>query len=87
MPFLEAMQVGTPLISYPSSWALREMVPEVGYLAEKPSVEALQEQMRLAMSDAQLRAKKSVLCLEKSRTFSPEYVVRYWEKIFESIHR
>ncbi len=87
MSFLEAMQVGTPLISYPSSWALREMVPEVGYLAEEPSVEALQEQMRLAMSDAQLRAKKSALCLEKSRTFSPEYVVRHWEKLFESIHR
>ena len=87
MSFLEAMQVGTPLISYPSSWALREMVPEVGYLAEEPSVEALTEQMRLAMSDAQLRAKKSALCLEKSRTFSPEYVVRHWEKLFESIHR
>ena len=85
--FLEAMQVGTPLISYPSSWALREMVPEVGYLAEEPSVEALQEQMRLAMSDAQLRAQKSALCREKSRTFSPEYVVRHWEKLFESIHR
>lgn len=87
MSFLEAMQVGTPIISYPSSWMLREMVPEVGYLAEEPSVEALQEQMRLAMSDAQLRAKKSALCLEKTRTFSPEYVVRSWEKIFESIHR
>ena len=85
--FLEAMQVGTPLISYPSSWALREMVPEVGYLAEEPSVEALQEQMRLAMSDAQLRAQKSALCREKSRTFSPEYVVRHWEELFESIHR
>ena len=85
--FLEAMQVGTPLISYPSSWALREMVPEVGYLAEEPSVEALQEQMRLAMSDAQLRVQKSALCREKSRTFSPEYVVRHWEKLFESIHR
>lgn len=87
MSFLEAMQVGTPLISYPSSSALQEMVPEVGYLAEEPSVEALQEQMRLAMSDAELRAKKSALCLEKSRTFSPEYVVRQWEKLFESIHR
>lgn len=87
MSFLEAMQVGTPLISYPSSWALQEMVPEVGYLAAEPSVEALQEQMRLAMSDAQLRAQKSALCLEKSRTFSPEYVVRHWEKLFESIHR
>lgn len=87
MSFLEAMQVGTPLISYPSSSALREMVPEVGYLAEDPSVEALQEQMRLAMSDAQLRAQKSALCREKSRTFSPEYVVRHWEKLFESIHR
>ena len=85
--FLDAMQVGTPLISYPSSWALREMVPEVGYLAEEPSVEALQEQMRLAMSDAELRAQKSTLCLEKSRTFSPEDVVRRWEKLFESIHR
>ena len=85
--FLEAMQVGTPLISYPSSSALREMVPEVGYLAEEPSGEALQEQMRLAMSDAQLRAQKSALCREKSRTFSPEYVVRHWEKLFESIHR
>lgn len=41
----------------------------------------------LAMSDAQLRAKKSALCREKSRTFSPEYVVRHWEKLFESIHR
>lgn len=87
MSFLEAMQVGTPLISYPSSSALREMVPEVGYLAEEPSVEALQEQMRLAMSDAQLRAKKSALCVEKSSIFSPEYIVRCWEKVFESIHR
>ena len=87
MSFLEAMQVGTPLISYPSSSALQEMVPEVGYLAAEPSVEALQEQMRLAMSDAQLRAEKSALCREKSRTFSPEYVVRHWEKLFESIHR
>ena len=87
MSFLEAMQVGTPLVSYPSSSALQEMVPEMGYLAEEPSVEALQEQMRLAMSDAQLRAQKSALCREKSRTFSPEYVVRHWEKLFESIHR
>ena len=87
MSFLEAMQVGTPLISYPSSSALREMVPEVGYLAEEPSVEALQEQMRLAMSDTQLRAKKSALCVEKSSIFSPEYIVRCWEKVFESIHR
>lgn len=87
MSFLEAMQVGTPLVSYPSSSALQEMVPEMGYLAEEPSVEALQEQMRLAMSDAQLRGQKSALCREKSRTFSPEYVVRHWEKLFESIHR
>ena len=87
MSFLEAMQVGTPLISYPSSSALQEIVPEVGYLAEEPSVEALQEQMRLAMSDAELLAKKSALCREKSRTFSPEYVVRHWEKVFGSIHR
>lgn len=87
MSFLEAMQVGTPLISYPSSWALRELVPEVGYLVAEPSVEALQTQMRLAMSDTDLRAKKSALCREKSRTFSPEYVVRHWEKLFESIHR
>ena len=43
--------------------------------------------VHLAMSDAELRAEKSVLCLEKSRTFSPEYVVRHWEKLFESIHR
>ena len=79
--------MGTPLVSYPSSSALQEMVPEMGYLAEEPSVEALQEQMRLAMSDAQLRGQKSALCREKSRTFSPEYVVRHWEKLFESIHR
>lgn len=43
--------------------------------------------VHLAMSDAELRAEKSALCREKSRTFSPEYVVRHWEKLFESIHR
>ena len=67
---------------------LTSMAKTADYMAkEEPSVEALQEQMRLAMSDAQLRAEKSALCREKSRTFSPEYVVRRWEKLFESIHR
>ena len=62
-------------------------LPEVGYLAEERSVEALTKQLRLAMGDDELRAKKSALCVEKSFIFSPEYIVRCWEKVFESIHR
>lgn len=87
MSLQEGMRVGTPLVSYPSSYLLLDYLPEVGYLAEERSVEALTKQLRLAMGDDELRAKKSALCVEKSSIFSPEYIVRCWEKVFESIHR
>lgn len=87
MSLQEGMRVGTPLVSYPSSYLLLDYLPEVGYLAEERSVEALTKQLRLAIGDDELRAKKSALCVEKSSIFSPEYIVRCWEKVFESIHR
>ena len=87
MSLQEGMRVGTPLVSYPSSYLLLDYLPEVGYLAEERSVEALTKQLRLAIGDDELRAKKSALCVERSFIFSPEYIVRCWEKVFESIHR
>lgn len=87
MSLQEGMRVGTPLVSYPSSYLLLDYLPEFGYLAEERSVEALTKQLRLAIGDDELRAKKSALCVEKSSIFSPEYIVRCWEKVFESIHR
>ena len=87
MSLQESMRVGTPLVSYPSSYLLLDYLPEFGYLAEERSVEALTKQLRLAIGDDELRAKKSALCVEKSSIFSPEYIVRCWEKVFESIHR
>ena len=87
MSLQEGMRVGTPLVSYPSSYLLLDYLPEFGYLAEERSVEALTQQLRLAIGDDELRAKKSALCVEKSSIFSPEHIVRCWEKVFESIHR
>ncbi|WP_313968765.1 glycosyltransferase [uncultured Rothia sp.] len=87
MSLQEGMRVGTPMVSYPSSYLLLDYLPEVGYLAEERSVEALTKQLRLAIGDDELRAKKSALCIDKSSIFSPEYIVRCWEKVFESIHR
>lgn len=87
MSLQEGMRVGTPLVSYPSSYLLLDYLPEFGYLAEERSVEALTKQLRLAIGDDELRAKKSALCVEKSSIFSPEHIVRCWEKVFASIHR
>lgn len=87
MSLQEGMRVGTPLVSYPSSYLLLDYLPEFGYLAEERSVEALTKQLRLAIGDDELRAKKSALCVEKSSIFSPEYIVQCWEKVFGSIHR
>ena len=87
MSLQEGMRVGTPLVSYPSSYLLLDYLPEFGYLADERSVEALTKQLRLAIGDDELRAKKSALCVEKSSIFSPEHIVRCWEKVFESIHR
>ena len=87
MSLQEGMRVGTPLVSYPSSDLLLDYLPEFGYLAEERSVEALTKQLRLAIGDDELRAKKSALCVEKSSIFSPEYIVQCWEKVFGSIHR
>ena len=87
MSLQEGMRVGTPLVSYPSSYLLLDYLPEFGYLADERSVEALTKQLRLAIGDDELRAKKSALCVEKSSIFSPEHIVRCWEKVFGSIHR
>lgn len=87
MSLQEGMRVGTPLVSYPSSYLLLDYLPEFGYLAEERSVEALTKQLRLAIGDDELRAKKAALCVEKSSIFSPEHIVRCWEKVFASIHR
>lgn len=87
MALQEAMRVGTPMVSYPSCWVLREVLPQVGYLAQERSVEALTEQLRIAMRDDAQRAEKSKRCLQKAQEYSPEHIVRRWEEVFASIQR
>ena len=87
MALQEAMRVGTPMVSYPSCWALRDVLPQVGYLAQERSVEALTEQLRIAMSDDAQRAEKSERCLQKAQEYTPEHIVRRWEEVFASIKR
>ena len=87
MSLQEAMRVGTPMVSYPSCWVLRDVLPQVGYLAQERSVEALAEQLRVAMSDDVQRAEKSERCFQKAKEYAPEYIVRRWEEVFASIQR
>ena len=87
MSLQEAMRVGTPMVSYPSCWVLRDVLPQVGYLAQERSVEALTEQLRVAMSDDAQRAEKSERCFQKAKEYAPEYIVRRWEEVFASIQR
>ena len=63
------------------------MLPQVGYLAQERSVEALTEQLRVAMSDDVQRAEKSERCFQKAKEYAPEYIVRRWEEVFASIQR
>ena len=87
MSLQEAMRVGTPMVSYPSCWVLRDVLPQVGYLAQERSVEALTEQLRVAISDDAQRAEKSERCFQKAKEYAPEYIVRRWEEVFASIQR
>lgn len=87
MALQEAMRVGTPMVSYPSCWVLRDVLPQVGYLARERSVEALTEQLRAAMSDDAQRKEKSERCLQKAQEYTPEHIVRRWEEVFSSIQR
>lgn len=87
MALQEAMRVGTPMVSYPSCWVLREVLPQVGYLAQERSIKALTEQLRVAMSDDAQRAEKSKRCLQKAQEYTPEHIVRRWEEVFASIQR
>ena len=87
MSLQEAMRVGTPMVSYPSCWVLRDVLPKVGYLAQERSVEALTEQLRVAMGDDVQRAEKSERCFQKAKEYTPEHIVRRWEEVFASIQR
>lgn len=87
MALQEAMRVGTPMVSYPSCWVLCDVLPQVGYLAQERSVDALTEQLRVAMSDDAQRAEKSERCLQKAQEYTPEHIVRRWEEVFASIQR
>ncbi|MGA5745523.1 glycosyltransferase [Rothia mucilaginosa] len=87
MSLQEAMRVGTPMVSYPSCWVLRDVLPQVGYLAQERSIEALTEQLRVAMGDDAQRAEKSARCFQKAQEYTPEHIVRRWEEVFASIKR
>ena len=79
--------MGTPMVSYPSCWVLRDVLPQVGYLAQERSIEALTEQLRVAMGDDAQRKEKSERCLQKAQEYTPEHIVRRWEEVFASIQR
>ena len=56
-------------------------------MAQERSVEALTEQLRMAMRDDAQRAEKSERCLQKAQEYTPEHIVRRWEEVFASIKR
>ncbi len=87
MVLQEAMRVGTPMVSYPSCWVLRDVLPQVGYLAQERSVEALAKQLRVVIGDDAQRVERSARCFQKAQEYTPEHIVCRWEEVFASIQR
>lgn len=76
-----------PWFRTPSCWVLRDVLPQVGYLAQERSVEALTKQLRVAIGDDAQRAERSTRCFQKAQEYTPEHIVCRWEEVFASIQR
>ena len=84
IPVVDAMSCGVPVIVSNTS-SLPEVAGDAGLFVDPKSVDHIEQALRLILTDAKLRQRKSKLGLEQAKKFSWEKMAKQVLKVLEEV--